>query len=105
MISLTTLHPFLTSRESILPLFSQPLQARRASPDSRASELFVLLHGMLFTHIQLDSFNATMARFIERLAIEGAEEREWLMMAVANIGAMLEYGKAGGVVRKQGTYC
>ena len=29
---------------------------------------------MLFTNIQLDSFNATMARFIERLAIEGAEE-------------------------------
>jgi len=99
---MTTLHPFLTSRESILPLFSQSLQARRASPDSRASELFVLLHGMLFTNIQLDSFNATMARFIERLAIEGAEEREWLMMAVMNIGAILEYGKAGGMVRRFG---
>jgi hypothetical protein len=57
---------------------------------------------MLFTRIQLDSFNATMARFIERLAIEGADEREWLMMAVVNIGAILEYGKAGGVVRKFG---
>jgi len=29
---------------------------------------------MLFTNIQLDYFNATMARFIERLAIEGTEE-------------------------------
>ena len=57
---------------------------------------------MLFTNIQLDSFNATMARFIERLAIEGAEERVWLMMAVVNIGAILEYGKAGGVVRRFG---
>ena len=57
---------------------------------------------MLFTNIQLDSFNATMARFIERLAIEGAEEREWLMMAVVNIGAVLEYGKAGGMVRRFG---
>ena len=75
IISLTTLHPFLTSRESILPLFSQPLQARRASPDSRVSELFVLLHGMLFTNTQLDSFNATMARFV-KLIIEGAEEKE-----------------------------
>jgi len=57
---------------------------------------------MLFTNIQLDSFNPTMARFIERLAIEGAEEREWLMMAVMNIGAILEYGKAGGMVRRFG---
>jgi hypothetical protein len=43
-----------------------------------------------------------MARFIERLAIEGAEEREWLMMAIVNIGAILEYGKPGGVVRRFG---
>jgi hypothetical protein len=43
-----------------------------------------------------------MARFIERLAIEGAEERVWLMMAVVNIGAILEYGKAGGMVRRFG---
>ena len=57
---------------------------------------------MLFTHIQLDSFNATMARFIERLAIEGAEEREWLMMAVINICAILEYGKAGSAIRRSG---
>jgi len=35
-----------------------------------------------------------MARFIERLSIEGAEERKWIMMAVVNIGAILEYGKA-----------
>ena len=29
-------------------------------------------------------------------------EREWLMMAVMNIGAILEYGKAGGMVRRFG---
>ncbi|SRR5258705_382933 len=57
---------------------------------------------MLFTNIQLVSFNPTMARFIEQLAIECAEEREWLMMAVMNIGAILEYGKAGGMVRRFG---
>ena len=57
---------------------------------------------MLFTNIQLDSFNATMARFVERLAIEGAQEREWLMMATINICAVLEYGKAGSVVRRCG---
>jgi len=38
------------------------------------SELFLLLHGMLFTNIQLDDFQPTLARFIEQLDIEGAEE-------------------------------
>jgi len=65
-------------------------------------ELFVLLHGMLFTNIQLDDFAPTLARFLERIEIEGAEDREWIMMAVINIGAVLEYGRPGGVLRKIG---
>ncbi|KAF9466407.1 hypothetical protein BDZ94DRAFT_220383 [Collybia nuda] len=101
--SMTTLHPFPTSRESILPLWSSPAQARRAQPDStRVPDLFVLLQGMLFTHIQLDDFQPTLARFIERLELEGAEEREWIMMAIVNIGAIYEYGRPGGVLRRVG---
>ena len=61
---------------------------------------------MLFTNIQLDSFNAAMARFVERLAIEGAEEREWLTMATINICGILEYGsvvrRCGGLGTKDG---
>lgn len=100
--SMTTLHTFSTSRESILPIWSSTAQSRRSQPDARASELFVLLHGMLFTNIQLDDFSPTLARFLERIEIEGAEEREWIMMAVVNIGAMLEYGRPSGVLRKIG---
>ncbi|KAG6333998.1 hypothetical protein ID866_5081 [Astraeus odoratus] len=100
--SMTTLHPFSTSRESILPIWSATLQSRRSQPDASASELFVLLHGMLFTNIQLDDFSPTLARFLERLEIEGAEERQWIMMAVVNIGAIMEYGRPGGVLRKIG---
>jgi protein SMG6 len=55
-------------------------------------ELFDLLHGNLFTDIQLNDFAPTLSRFLERLEIEGAEEREWIMMAVTNIGAIMEYG-------------
>ena len=99
---MTTLHPFMTSRESILPLWSATAQARRSLPDTRVPELFVLMHGMLFTNIQLDDFQPTLARFIERLLIEGAEEREWVMMAVINVSAILEYGKPGGVLKKCG---
>lgn len=57
---------------------------------------------MLFTNIQLDDFAPTLSRFLERLEIEGAEEREWIMMAVTNIGAVMEYGRPGGVLRKMG---
>ena len=60
------------------------------------------MHGMLFTNIQLDDFQPTLARFIERLDIEGAEEREWIMMGVINITAILEYGRATSVLRKVG---
>lgn len=99
---MTTLHPFSTSRESILPIWSVAAQSRRSAPDSRAADLFVLLHGMLFTNIQLDDFQPTLARFMERLQLEGAEEREWIMMAVVNIAAVLEYGKPTGILRSTG---
>jgi len=99
---MTTLHPFPTSRESVLPIWSHAAQARRSVPDARASELFVFLHGMLFTNIQLDDFQPTLARFIERLEIEGAEEREWIMMATINISSVFEYGRPSGILRKVG---
>ncbi|KAF5330656.1 hypothetical protein D9619_005946 [Psilocybe cf. subviscida] len=100
--SMTTLHPFPTSRESVLPIWSHAAQMRRSAPDAHASELFVLLHGMLFTNIQMDDFSPTLARFVERLSIEGAEAREWTMMAVINISSILEYGRPNGVLKRLG---
>ncbi|KIY61836.1 hypothetical protein CYLTODRAFT_203267 [Cylindrobasidium torrendii FP15055 ss-10] len=99
---MTTLHPFQTSRESILPIWSQPNQARRSLPDANVADLFVLLHGMLFTNVDLDAFQPTLSRFVERLEIEGAEDRDWIMMAVVNIGSILEYGKPSGVLKRLG---
>jgi len=57
---------------------------------------------MLFTNIQLDDFQPTLAQFIEHLEIEGAEEREWIMMGIINIASVMEYGKPGGVLSKVG---
>ena len=100
---MTTLHPFLTVRESILSIWSHAAQACRSVPDAKASDLFILLHGMLFTNIRLlDDFQPTLARFIEHLEIEGAEEREWIMMGIINIASIMEYGRPGGVLRKVG---
>jgi len=99
---MTTFHPFSTFRESILPIWSSSVHPRRSQPDARVPELFVLLYGMLFTNIQLEDFSPTLARFLERIEFEGAEEREWIMMAIVNIGAMLEYGRPSGMLRKIG---
>lgn len=100
--SMVSLHPFLTSRENVLHVWSPEAQNRRRLPDARVPDLFVLLHGMLFTNIQLDDFKPTFSRFMERLELEGAEEREWIMMATVNIGSLFEYGKANGVLKKAG---
>ncbi|KAG6829844.1 hypothetical protein H0H92_003287 [Tricholoma furcatifolium] len=100
--SMTTLHPFPTSRESVLPIWSVANQTRRAHPDTPARDLFVLLHGMLFTHIQLDDFTPTLARFVERLSMEELEEREWMMMAVINLASIFEYGRPGSVLGRIG---
>jgi hypothetical protein len=77
--SMIATHPFETARESVLPLWSQTAQARCSASDARAPELFVLLHGMLFTNIQLDDFSVTLARLLELLTIEEPEGREWTM--------------------------
>ncbi len=64
-------HPFSMVRKSVLTMWSPAVQARRQVPDARLPELFVLLHGMLFTNIQLDDFKRVLERFQEKLEIGG----------------------------------
>lgn len=108
--SLTVTHEFDTSRESILPLFDSALQTQRSLPDATAMDLFVRLHGMLFTRIQLDDFPDVMSRFMERLEedarLDGISRKatitqvDWMLMASVNISAVLQYGSTSGVLRK-----
>ncbi|KAH9853995.1 hypothetical protein C2E23DRAFT_727275 [Lenzites betulinus] len=101
--SMIAFHPFSTARESVLAMWSPSAQARRQAPDARLSELFVCLHGMLFTNIQLDDFKRVLERFQEKLEIgdgEQVEEREWIMMALINIGSLFEYGRPTAVLRR-----
>jgi protein SMG6 len=55
---------------------------------------------MLFTNIQLDDFAPVLARLMKRLEIDGAEEREWIMMAAVNVCPVSECGRPQGVVRR-----
>ena len=52
-------------------MWSPTAQARRQAPDARLTEIFVCLHGMLFTNIQLDDFKRVLERFQEKLQIGG----------------------------------
>ena len=67
-------HPFSTAHESVLGMWTQPLQVRRQAPDASLTELFVGLHGMLFTNIQLNDFKRVLERFQEKLQIGGQSE-------------------------------
>ncbi|KAI0718812.1 hypothetical protein C8T65DRAFT_762042 [Cerioporus squamosus] len=101
--SMIALHPFSTARESILGMWSPTAQARRQILEARLTDLFVCLHGMLFTNIQLDDFKRVLARFQEKLQIgegEQVKEREWIMMALINVGSLLEYGRPTAVLRR-----
>ncbi|GAA5837904.1 hypothetical protein JCM11251_004694 [Rhodosporidiobolus azoricus] len=116
---LTAAHPYLSARESILPLFDTDQQTRRTLPEVSKPDLFVHLHGMLFTKIQLDDFDEVLERFLERLREEGWAlgkgrdgregggkgelpfgDKEWFMLAVVNVGALLQYGAEDGVLRR-----
>lgn len=80
---------------------------------------------MLFTKISLDDFDECLERFLERLRQEGwalgkarddaddtptrtneydyasaFREREWYMLGIINIAALLQYGAEDGVLRK-----
>lgn len=112
MYSLTASHPYVTTKESILPLFDLALQTKRFDPDAPACELFLLLHGMLFTKIQLDDFTVVLERFLERLEEDAHAEgdqstfrkqlpqTDWLLMASINVAAIMQYGAEDGLLRK-----
>ncbi|BEI84163.1 hypothetical protein CcaverHIS002_0407670 [Cutaneotrichosporon cavernicola] len=108
--SLAASHPFKASREAVLTLFDSAAQFQRSTPEATAMDLFVRLHGMLFTRIELDDFEHVMSRFMERLeedaSLDGVSRKacvtqvDWLFMGVVNIVAMLQYGSEDGIIRK-----
>lgn len=104
--SMIASHPFDTARESIQPLFSSDAQrARMRAADAGPVPQFVLLLGLLFTRVQLDDFDTVLARFVERLEIEGVSavrEPEWIMIGVCCVGAVLEFGRPDGVIKARG---
>jgi protein SMG6 len=89
------------------------IQKRRSIPEAGTADLFLLLHGMIFTRIQLDDFDQVFDRLRERLEEDAHASRlhvfpqhdsisqsTWLTMAVINISAIMQYGSEEGYLRK-----
>lgn len=89
-------------------MFEAEHQARRIQPDASVLDLFVHLHGLLFTQIQLDDFDKVLPRFLDKLEDsmastsdqEPLETSHWIRMAVINMAACLQYGRDESVLRK-----
>lgn len=99
--AMTSSNPYSGARESMLPLFERESQAKRVQPDAGLIDLFVHLHGMLFTKIQLDDFEHVFLRFKERLesttspwSDDDIGQATWMMMATINISALLNYSSS-----------
>lgn len=101
--SLIVTHDYPASRESLLPLFDTALQTRLSS-DAAPMDMFIRLHGMLFTRVQLDDFPSLLQRFSDRLgpAFGGSavSQVDWMIMAAINTAAVLQYGAPDGVLRR-----
>lgn len=101
--SLVVTHEFPTARESILGLFDLSGQRRlergRSGEKDGVMDLFIRLHGMLFTRIELDRFDETLAAFL-RVLESGAGQVEWMIMASVGIAGMMQYGASEGALRK-----
>lgn len=102
------------------------MQAARLQPDVPALSLFIHLHGLLYTGNNLNTFDLILARLEEKLedtfkyaqsqadrpprrSVQGKQRDDpsqrlnrdatWIMMAVINISATMEFGREGGVLK------
>jgi hypothetical protein len=104
--SLAASHPYPAARESILPLFERSVQSRRVGDEASLIDLFVHMHGILFTRIQIDDFEPTLERFMKRLRAssqpsDAVDASAWMMIATINISAILSYGSTTGCIARQ----
>ncbi|CAD6890769.1 unnamed protein product [Tilletia laevis] len=65
--SLTTSKPYPPARETMGPMCDREHQLRRVQPGASATDLFIHLHAMLFTRIDLDNFEDVFARYKEAI--------------------------------------
>ncbi|KAF8418948.1 hypothetical protein EV426DRAFT_299395 [Tirmania nivea] len=110
--SLTVGQPFASARESILSLFEPVLYSKStASRNQPVDVSFVTLHGIWFTHIDLDRFDGVLDEYLSLLDKHISKVGEkWTvqgcLVAVCNIAALYQYNSRSSKLRqawKEGT--
>jgi len=95
--SLTVGQPFASARESILSLFEPVLSSKSTASRSQPVDVsFVTLHGIWFTHIDLDRFDGVLDEYMSLLDkhISRVGEKwtvQGCLVAVCNIAALYQY--------------
>ncbi len=97
--SLIAAKPFSSAKDSVVALFDQERQSRRIRRGSSVEELFLYLHGLIITRVQLDDFEPVFERFVSELTAlveehgpAGLPQSVWTMMATVNIAGLFEHG-------------
>lgn len=118
--SVTTTHPVVSAGASLSSIFALNKQALRVRAHASAIAQFVSLHGLLLdetvTRVEferrLSRMNDTLAStFAAVQASKGktrtgkdfsglGQDNTWIMMAVVNIAAIMEYGSSTSVIRR-----
>src|SRR5271169_6611680 len=62
--------------------------------------MFVRLHGILFSRLQLDSFDEQVDSFLDLGDLISATNSEWAILAVTNIAALYQYNRKDSVLKE-----
>ena len=100
--SLTVGQPFPSARESILSLF-EPMN--KLITNRSVDLTFVMLHGIWFTHVELDRFEGVLDDYLSLLdKYIGIAGQKWTvqgcLVAVCNIAALYEYNSRTSRLRQ-----
>ncbi|PWW79037.1 hypothetical protein C7212DRAFT_167186 [Tuber magnatum] len=102
--SLAVTQPFFPARESILTLFDPVFSPEHASKNRHVDAGFIQLHGINFTHIDLEKFDDALFDYLDNLDQHiGKTESDWKVsgayIAVCNITGLSQYGAKESLLR------
>ncbi|KAG0639286.1 hypothetical protein HOY80DRAFT_886553 [Tuber brumale] len=102
--SLAVAQPFYPARESILTLFDPIFSPGHAFGSHHVDAGFIKLHGINFTHIDLEKFDDALFDYLDNLDKNiGKTESDWKVsgayIAICNITGLSQYGAKESLLR------
>ncbi|KAG0126475.1 hypothetical protein HOY82DRAFT_491739 [Tuber indicum] len=102
--SLAVAQPFYPARESILTLFDPIFSPEHVIKNHHVDAGFIKLHGINFTHIDLEKFDDALFDYLDNLDKNiGKIESDWKVsgayIAICNITGLSQYGAKESLLR------